>query len=493
MKPFDHLHLSRTQLLVAADAAERELCKRSLAAFAKRAWEILEPATKLQWGWALDLICLHLEAVTLGKSKRLLMNVPPGSMKSLLTGVIWPAWEWGPCGRQDLRYVGTAHSQDLAVRDNMKCRRLVQSEWYQKRWPLALVSDQNAKTKFENERTGARQATSFQGVTGYRGDRLILDDPHSVDDANSAVKLASDVTLFREAMPTRVNNDDSAIVIIMQRLNEADISSVAIELGYDHLCLPMRYEPGASKWVFGDGDPRTIDGELMFPERFSEERVAADEKAMGSYAVAGQLQQRPAPRGGGIIKTKWFGSYDTVPPLEWRAIYADTAQKTGQENDYSVFECWGRSTTGQAVLLDVIRDKWEAPELLAEARKFWLKHQRSHTSPLRAIKVEDKVSGTGLIQTLRREGIPILPIQRNRDKVSRAYDAAPFIESGNVLLPLWASWLDALLAEASSFPSGAHDDTLDPMFDAIADMQTARAERVRVVTVPTTASAFARR
>lgn len=480
-------------ILTPADilACEKELARRSLADFARMAWHVLEPATDLKWGWALDAICDHLEAVTRGECKRLLMNVPPGSMKSLLTGVIWPAWEWGPQGRPELRYVGTAHSQDLAVRDNMKCRRLIQSDWYQSRWPITLTSDQNAKTKYENDRTGFRQATSFQGITGYRGDRVILDDPHSVDDANSVVKLAADVTLFREAMPSRINNDDSAIVVIMQRLNELDISAVAIELGYTHLCLPMRYERGRSKWVFGAGDPRTTDGELMFPERFSEERVAADELAMGSYAVAGQLQQRPSPRGGGIIKSAWFREYRDLPELEWRTIYVDTAQKTGQENDYSVFELWGRSTTGQAVLIDLHRGKWEAPDLLAEARAFWLKHQQG--APLRGMKVEDKVSGTGLIQTLRREGIAVLPIQRNRDKVSRAHDAAPFIESGNVLLPEWASWLDGFLAECEAFPSGANDDQLDPMFDAIHDVQFGQAPaKARVVAIPSTRTAFRR-
>lgn len=466
-------------------ACEVELAKRSLADFARMCWPILEPATALKWGWALDLICDHLEAVSNGQSRRLLMNVPPGSMKSLLTGVIWPAWEWGPRNRQELRFVGTAHSQDLAVRDNMKCRRLIQSEWFQDRWPVTLTSDQNAKTKFENDRTGFRQATSFQGITGYRGDRVILDDPHSVDDANSIVKLASDVTLFREAMPSRVNSDESAIVIVMQRLNEADVSSVAVDLGYDHLCLPMRWEKGASKWVFGAGDPRKTDGELMFPERFPEQTVAELEKAMGSYAVAGQLQQRPSPRGGGIIKTAWFRYYRQLPGIEWRTIYADTAQKTGEENDYSVFQCWGRSVSGEAILLDQIRGKWEAPDLLAQARAFWIKHQNG-PGPLRGMKVEDKVSGTGLIQTLRREGVAVVPIQRTKDKVSRAYDAAAFMESGNVLLPEWADWLDGFLAEAATFPSGAHDDQLDPMFDAIKDVQfnPAKAKIMSAAPVP---------
>lgn len=474
--------------LTAADllACEKELASRSLADFARLAWPVLEPATKLKWGWSLDAICEHLEAVTAGDIKRLLINVPPGSMKSLLTGVIWPAWEWGPRGRQEMRYLATAHKQELAVRDNMKCRRLIQSAWYQQRWPLVLTSDQNAKTKFENSRTGFREAMAFTSMTGSRGDRVILDDPHSVDDANSAVKLAGDVVTFREALPSRVNNDTSAIIIIMQRLNEADVSAVAIELGYEHLVIPMRYEPGRGRVTsLGWQDPRTIDGELMFPERFPEAQVLDLERTMGTYAVAGQLQQRPAPRGGGFIKTAWFGSYQQVPELEWRSIYVDTAQKTQDQHDYSVFECWGRSRTGQAILLDVHRDRWEAPDLLTEARSFWLKHNADTSSPLRSMKVEDKVSGTGLIQTLRREGIPVLPVQRNRDKITRAFDAAPFIESGNVLVPEWAHWLSAFMSEVETFPTGANDDQLDPMFDAIGDVQFNPAPRaVRLVAPP---------
>lgn len=474
-------------------ACEVELARRSLADFARMAWHVLEPATPLKWGWALDAICEHLEAVSRGDCKRLLMNVPPGSMKSLLTGVIWPAWEWGPLGKPEMRFLGTAHKQDLAVRDNLKCRRLIQSQWYQERWPVVLTSDQNAKTKFENDKTGFREAMAFESMTGSRGDRVILDDPHSVDDANSVTKLLSGVTTFREALPSRVNNDQSAIVIAMQRLNEADVSAVAIELGYDHLCIPMRYEPGRSKWVYGSGDPRKDEGELMFPERFPEEQVAELEKTMGSYAVAGQLQQRPAPRGGGILKTAWFRYYRDLPAMEWRQIHADTAQKTGEENDYSVFQCWGRTVTGQAVLIDQIRGKWEAPELLVQARAFWLKHKAVPGAPLRAMKVEDKVSGTGLIQTLRREGVAILPVQRAKDKVSRAYDTAAFIESGNVLLPEWADWLSSFLGEAEAFPSGAHDDQLDPMFDAVADVQFSPAQRTAsVAAIPRTVTAWKR-
>lgn len=458
---------------------ERELCRRSLAHFAQRAWHVLEPAAELKWGWALDAICQHLEAVTNGDILRLLMNVPPGSMKSLLTGVIWPAWEWGPRGMPEMRFVGTAHEEGLAIRDNRKCRDLITSDWFQKLWPIEMAADLNGKREFGNTKKGFRQARSFTSMTGVRGDRVILDDPISADNANSPAALEEARLAFTETLPTRVNNDKSAIVVVMQRLNEKDVSGVILDMGlpYVHLRIPMRFEPGhRCTTAIGWSDPRTKEGELMFPERFGEDQVAELEKTLGSYGAAGQLQQRPAPRGGGIIKTPWYRYYTVKPQLEFRMIHVDTAQKAEEKHDYCVLQCWGRSTVGQAVLLDQVRDKWESPELVIHARAFWHKHKaEDKIGQLRAMMVEDKVSGTGLIQTLRREGIPILPVQRNKDKISRAHDAAPFIESGNVLLPEDAPWLSDFLAESAAFPGGAHDDQMDPMFDAIATVQTAPA------------------
>lgn len=467
---------------------ERELCRRSLAHFARRAWHVLEPAADLKWGWALDAICQHLEAVTNGEITRLLMNVPPGSMKSLLTGVIWPAWEWGPRNMPEMRYVGTAHEETLAIRDSRKCRDLIKSEWYQKLWPIELARDLDGKREFGNVQMGSRQARSFTSMTGVRGDRIILDDPISADNANSEVKLEAARIAFTETLPTRINSEKSAIVVVMQRLSEKDVSGVILEMGLDyvHLCIPMRFEPERRcSTSIGWTDPRTQEGELMFPERFGEKQVSELEKTLGSYGAAGQLQQRPAPRGGGIIKEAWFRYYTALPKLEYRTIHADTAQKTGQENDYSVFQCWGRSTVGEAVLIDQIRGKWEAPDLLIQARAFWHKHLAAQGSALRSMMVEDKVSGTGLIQTLRREGVPILPVQRNNDKISRAHDSAPFIESGNVLLPIDAPYLTDLLAEASTFPGGAHDDQLDPMFDAIKAVQALPPPPPKVHVIPT--------
>jgi predicted phage terminase large subunit-like protein len=235
----------------------------------------------------------------------------------------------------------------------------------------------------------------------------------------------------------------------------------------------MRFESNRRCVTPFFSDPREKDGDLLFPERFPEEMVLDLERTLGSHATAGQLQQRPAPRGGGILKGAWFKYYQALPEMEWRSIYADTAMKTDESNDYSVFQCWGRSTVGQAYLIDQIRGKWEAPELLAQARAFWFKHMQTQGAPLRQMRVEDKASGTGLIQTLRREGIPILALQRARDKVSRAHDTSPFVESGNVYLPETAPWLSSFIAEVEAFPNGKNDDQLDPMFDAVRDVQLA--------------------
>lgn len=483
------MQLTESDLL----AVERELCRRSMAEFAKRAWRVLEPAAELKWGWALDAICQHLEAVTDGRITRLLMNVPPGSMKSLLTGVIWPAWEWGPRGMPEMRFVGTAHEEQLAIRDSRRCRDLIKSEWFQRLWPIDLLADLDGKREFGNTKKGIRQARAFTSMTGVRGDRVILDDPISADNANSQAKLEAARIAFTETLPTRVNSEKSAIVVIMQRLNERDTSGVIadMELPYVHLCIPMRFDPSRRcSTAIGWTDPRKTEGELMFPERFSEEQVQELEKTLGSYGAAGQLQQRPSPRGGGIINTEWFTYWRALPQLEFRFITVDTAQKTAEQNDWSVMQAWARSVTGKAVMLDQVRGKWEAPELLVQARAFWLKHSADQRpmcqrAKLRGMYVEDKVSGTGLIQTLRRESIPVVPVQRTKDKISRGYDAAPFIESGNVALPEDSAWLSDFLGEVSSFPAGSHDDQLDPLFDAINLVQRAPATNAKpVVALP---------
>jgi predicted phage terminase large subunit-like protein len=191
---------------------------------------------------------------------------------------------------------------------------------------------------------------------------------------------------------------------------------------------------------------------------------------MDDYFWAAMYQQSPIILGGNVFKDTWLKHWAVLPEFEYRMIYADTAQKTAEHNDYSVLEHWAKGKDGKIYLIDMIRGKWEAPQLMQQALAYWSKCKSSHGGTLRKLKVEDKSSGTGLIQQLRQAGIPVEGIPRGTDKLSRAYDVAPMIEAGNVLLPTNDPHLSDMLLELAMFPRGLHDDTIDPMMDAISDM-----------------------
>jgi predicted phage terminase large subunit-like protein len=262
---------------------------------------------------------------------------------------------------------------------------------------------------------------------------------------------------FSTTMESRKNSPDTPIVLIMQRLHEEDLSGFLLRGGngekWEHICIPAIDADGNSFW----------------PEQFPIDDLRRLE-ATNRYRFAGQYMQNPAPVGGGVFKDEWLRHYRVLPEIEYRMIYADTALKTGQENDYSVFQLWGKGRDGRIYLLDMIRGKWESPQLLAHARAFWAKCQDSHPGSLRKMLIEDKASGTGLIQQLKQSRVPVGGIERNRDKLTRAYDVAPQLEIGNVLLPEAHPCLSDLLHEMSLFPAAAHDDCVDPLMDAVQDM-----------------------
>jgi len=451
---------------------DRAIARQSFAGFVRAAWHVLEPTSELKWGWSLDAICEHFEAVTNGEVKKLLINVPPGCMKSLLTGVLWPAWEWGPKGRPGLRYLGTAHKQDLGVRDNLKCRRLIQSEWYQERWPMKLTSDQNAKTKFENEHTGFREAMAFTSLTGSRGDRVLLDDPLSVDHANSDADMKAAEITFTEALPTRVNNDDSAIVVIMQRLNEKDTSGIILqrELGYVHLCLPMRFEAERKCTTsIGFQDPRTVDGELLFPERFPEETVASLERTMGSYAAAGQLQQRPAPREGGMFKKAWFPIVRAIP-AGTRFVRGWDLAATEGAGDWTAGVKIGRQKNGRFIIAGVARDR----KATAGVEQM-LVNTASQDGYMCEISIPQDPGQAGKAQASyyigKLAGYTARATPESGDKETRAGPLAAQAEAGNVDV-LEGDWNEQFFDEITVFPNGSYDDQVDGAsraFNALAE------------------------
>lgn len=462
-----HIRLSLPPL----SEIDKELDRRKsvrLAEFVKLAWHVLEPATELKWGWSLDAICEHLEAVSKGQILNLLMNVPPGCMKSLLTGVFFPAWEWGPLSRQFLRFLGTAHKQELAVRDNLKCRRLIQSEWYQSRWPIVLTGDQNAKTKFENERTGFREAMAFQSMTGSRGDRVILDDPLSVDSANSEADLRSAEITFTEALPTRLNNAQSAKIVIMQRLHERDTSGIILsrELDYVHLCLPMEFEPERKCTTrIGFSDPRTKLGELLFPERFPQETVDDLKRAMGSYATAGQFQQRPAPREGGMFKRAWFNFVRAYPANTKFVRGWDLAASTEKDSAYSAGVKVGKQPDGRYLIAHCVRDRLSS----GGVERLIVNTAHVDGKSCRVSLPQDPgQAGKAQAQYLVRQlaGFNARATPESGDKVTRAEPLSAQAEAGNVDILMTGDqnkdkWIEPFLDEICNFPGSHFKDQTD--------------------------------
>lgn len=446
-------------------AIDQELCRRSLGAFVRKAWRVLEPESPLRWGWALDATAEHLEAVTTGQIKRLLINVPPGMMKSLMCGVFWPAWEWGPKGKPAMRFMGTAHKFDLAVRDSAKMKTLIKSPWYQARWGIPLKKDSDIK--FENTMTGFREAMAFNSLTGSRGDRVLLDDPLSVEDANSEVELHKAALRFTEALPSRVNNDESAIVVIMQRLHDMDTSGIILKnnLPYEHLMLPMEFEPERKCYTsIGFEDPRKEPGELLMPERFSAAAVEDLKRTLsvvgGSYAVAGQLQQRPVPRGGGLFKEEWLQTRLPTRPKcrRWVRAY-DLAGSTTKKSPYTVGALMGIMEDGRICLADIRRYR-KTPGMVTLEIKNTAKtdSRRVHIN----LPQDPGQAGKAQVEFLAKElqGHIVKWSPESGDKETRAMPLASQAEAGNLVL-VEGNWIKDFVDEATTFPMGQFKDQID--------------------------------
>jgi predicted phage terminase large subunit-like protein len=437
----------------------------------RQAWSVLEPTQPYVHGWHIDAICEHLEAVTEGEIIRLLINVPPGFSKSLTTAVFWPAWEWGPRNKPATRYLGSSYSETYATRDSRRMLMLVASEWYQERWGERVQLTKTGESRFENTAMGWREAVPFSRLTGGRGDRVILDDPHSTESADSEAERLRAVRTFREGVPTRLNNPDrSAIIVIMQRLHERDVSGeiLANDLGYEHLMLPMEFEPErACHTILGFVDPRTEDGELLFPGRFPREVVDRDKKAMTPYAVAGQFQQRPAPREGGMFKRSWFPIVDAAPAVATRVRAWDLAA-SHLKGDWTAGVRMSRDAAGIFYVEHVERLRGEGNEV--ERSIVTLAGQDPKVTKVR-LPQDPGQAGKSQAQYLVRQlaGHTVVVKPPTGSKTVRADPFASQAAASNVRL-VRGPWNEAFLNEIEVFPAGAHDDQVDAAADAFNEL-----------------------
>jgi len=438
-----------------------ELAKRSLLEFTRQAWPILEPGVRMKEGWALEAICEHLEAVVNGDIKRLVINIPPGASKSRLSRVMLPLFIWTK--KPWARVIGASYAIALAERDNYYARTVLQTDWYQNNFGVTISSEQGAKVNFDNNSMGGLRAISVGGATtGFRGDFLILDDAHNVSDGESDIKRSVAISWFQETFQTRVNDlDNSPIVVVGQRIHEEDVYSAALDLGYEHLNIPMEWEEEQRKTTgIGWTDPRKIDGELMWPGRFSANAVESLKKALGPYASSSQLQQRPVPRKGGMFQVDNIRQIDDLPDENFISVRAwDLAGSEGK-GAYTVGTkmLYGENSK-QFYVVDVIRKQLGG----GAVRQLIEKTAEQDGIGTKIIVPQDpgaagKVVVQDIIALLTGYNAKAEP--QSGSKETRAEPLASQIEIGRVsaLKRVWTKdWVD----ELRFFPKGKYKDQVD--------------------------------
>lgn len=499
---------------------KRKLIKRfsgpdGLLEFVKYFWHILEPQTPFVDGWPLWAICEHLQAVSDGKITRLLINVPPGFMKSLLTDVFWPAWEWAVIGPH-LRYVTFSYSSSLTERDNRRFGALITCPEYQDLFGDKVRTVKLGDKMVSNTKTGWKLASSVGGVgTGERGDRVILDDPHNVKEAESEIVRSETVRWFRESMSNRLNDmEKGAIVVIMQRLHGDDVSGVILEKGmaYEHLMVPMVYdyerqtteefEPimTAIDWYdprYDEYDPDEPEELLAWPERFSEKVWNAIQVDIGPYAVAGQYAQSPTPRGGGIFKRDWWQLWDNpdgkFPVFDYLVASLDSAFTEQERNDPSALTIWGifrnQEEKNRVMLVHAWRKflqfsgpRAEIEPLSGEGRMQWAQRTQKHWGLVEWVKyscerfkvdnllIEAKASGMSAAQELSNRygrlsfGVQLMPVKGSKE--ARALAAQPTFSQLLVYAPA-RDWAEDVISEMEVFPKGKYKDLTDSATQAM--------------------------
>ena len=473
------LRMSRVALERLEIALELELVARNgLHEFVRLAWHQVEPV-KFVDGWHLHELCRHLEAVSRGEIRRLLINIPPGCGKSLIVSVIWPVWDW--IARPDRKWMYASFDAALSQRDALRARQLVESDWFRQRWTVRIDDSaevQRTMTVYHTTAGGFRFSSSVGGrATGWHAHIQVVDDPIKPQEVQESPEKARGAldgawNWWQNTMASRkADPQDFSRVIIMQRLHEDDLAGRCIrEGGWVHLNLPMRYEADSPCRTPIGGDQRAEEGELLWPERYNADAVVQTEKDMGSRVAAAQLQQRPSPAGGLIFERKWLLK-------EWRELPAnaqliqswDCTFKDVSTSDYVVGQVWAYAKA-RYYLVDQVRGRMNLPATCQAIRDMSRKH------PTAILKlIEDKANGPAVEQTLKDELSDIVMINPEGGKIARANAAAPAFEAGNVYVPEASpetGWLSDWREEMANFPMGLNDDQVDATTQAINYLRT---------------------
>jgi len=451
-------------------AAEYQIFARNdFYTFMHRAFLELNPRTLFLHNWHIELIASRLEACRRGETTRLIINVPPRSLKSHAASVAFPAFILGH--NPSAQIICASYGQDLANKHSLDCRTVMSSESYRSVFPTRLASQKQAVQEFMTTQNGFRLATSVGGtLTGRGADFIIIDDPLKPEEALSQNKREAVNEWFDHALRSRLNDKQKGcIIIIMQRLHEDDLVGHVLEQEHwEHVKLSAIAEEDETHIIDSCYQPRTVRrraGEALHPEREPLDFLKRQRQMIGEYNFAGQYQQRPSPLGGGMVKAEWFKYY--VPgqePSKFDLVFQswDTANKCTELSDFSVCTTWG-SKNKRLYLLDVLRERLDYPQLkravVSQADSF---HPNN-------ILIEDKASGTQLIQELIRDCVYGVMCYEpgGMDKIMRLHTLTSTIENGFVHLPTEADWLAVYLHELTTFPNGRHDDQTDSTSQAL--------------------------
>lgn len=455
-----------------------ERLTHSFALFAQEAWHVIEPATELQWTWHLQAICDHLQALYEGRISRLLINLAPGHAKSSFISVLFPVWVM--LGDPSSRWLCASYAGDLALRDNKNRRDLIESDWFQERYGhiFKLSSSQNVKGFWENNKRGYSLSTSVGASgTGKRASWLLVDDANNATDGEAG-RVAT-IDWFGKAWMSRLNDQaNGPMIVVGQRIHEEDLSGHILSLGgWTHLNLPEEYEPERKcvtydrHGVFFWQDPRTIEGELLWPERFTHGVLAKLKQGLGIFDYAAQYQQTPVPATGGTFQHKYERLFDVTwthyilhTPKGDRAVLiddcthcvvVDPALSEKQTSDFCVIQSWAKTPISDILLIDQKRDHWNHADQQTEIEDTFNERQNEF------VAVETVAYQAALFTDLLDRGIPCKPYKPQTDKVSRASNAAIWQNNGKMYFNAQAEWLPILRKELYSFPMAPKDDQVD--------------------------------
>jgi predicted phage terminase large subunit-like protein len=449
-----------------------------LMSFIERSFYDLNPQTSFSPSPHIEVMAARLEACRRGEIKRFIVNQPPRSLKSLAVSVAYPAWILGH--NPTAQIICASYGQDLADKHARDCRTLMSSSFYQRLFPRTRLStEKQSVNEFMTTANGFRMSTSVGGVlTGRGADLIILDDPLKPDDAMSQTRRHSVNEWYDNTLVSRLNSKETGtIILVMQRLHQDDLVGHVLEQeDWEVSSFPAiapEDEVHLIESPFGRRRFERRGGEVLQPDRESLSTLKALRQTIGEYNFASQYQQDPMPLGGAIVKTEWLSYYEPKDlPSRFSCILQswDTANKGGELNDFSVCTTWG-ATFDWFYLLSVFRRRLNYPDL----KRAVLEQARVHHSDI--VLIEDKASGTQLIQDLRAEGIfGIVPFDPppGSDKVLRLHSQSAEFESGRVLLPHSAPWLEEYVRELTTFPGSKFDDQVDSTTQALVHLKANR-------------------